>query len=38
MDSFTVGFALGFLAGIVSIGSLVLLNQKMKLDEWDRRG
>lgn len=38
MDAFTIGFAFGLLAGIVSVGSLVIINQKMKLDDWDKNG
>jgi hypothetical protein len=38
MDGYTIGFAFGLLTGIVLVGGLVILNQKMRLDEWSRRG
>lgn len=36
MDGYTFGFVFGLLTGVVLVGGLVILNQKMKLDEWDK--
>jgi hypothetical protein len=38
MDGYTVGFMFGLITGIVLVGGLVILNQKMRLQEWSRRG